>query len=264
MNNLILDYYGFSHYPFSKEIADKNIFMSQSHKQVLGLLSVGIQSEDIILLTGEVGIGKSVALRNFCSTVDTNCYHTIYLRGTELSLGELYKTILESLQINPPHFSDKARRLYFKKIPEFSKKPIIIIDDAQELKDSAFSGLKAMVNFECDSKNKITFILSGQPELVSRIKLINFYSLRQRIKLYFEMTSMTLEETCKYIDHHTKICNNPNPVFSDNAKVEIFNRSKGIARKINAICYNAIARAAVEKYEIIDSSNLVFSDIIDY
>lgn len=263
MNNLILDYYGFSHYPFSKEISNKNIFVTQSHKEVLGLLEVGIQSEDIILLSGEIGVGKSVALRYFSSTIDSNCYHTIYLRGINFSQGELYKIILESLQIDPPHFTDKAKRLYFKKIPELSKKPVIIIDDAQELKDSALSGIKAMVNFDCDSKTKIIFVLSGQPDLISRIKLAQFYSLRQRIKLFFEMTRMTLVETCQYIDHHTKICNNPNPIFSDGAKTEIYNRSKGIARKINAICYNAIAYGAANKYKVIDSSNLVFSDLID-
>ena len=263
MSDIVLNFYGFSRYPFLKDISCKNHFISNSYKQTQGFLELGIRSEDIMLISGEIGVGKSAALRCFCSEIDTNTYLPIYIRGTNLSSTDLYKIILESLQVTPPHFGDKAKRLYFKTVAEMSKKPVIIIDDAQELKDSALTGIKAMVNFDCDSKNKITFILSGQPEFVQRIKLVQFYSLRQRIKLSFDMNAMTLEETCQYIDHHTKICENPNPIFSDSAKSDIYKRSKGIARIINSICYNAIAFGAANKYEIIDSTNLVFSALLD-
>jgi len=263
MNDIVLNFYGFSRYPFLKNISCKNHFISESYKQAQGFLGLGIRSEDIMLVSGEVGIGKSAALRSFYSSVDTNTYLPVYIRGTNLSSTDLYKLLLEAMQIMPPHFGDKAKRLYFKAVAEMSKKPVAIIDDAQELKDSAIDGLKAMVNFDCDSKNKITFILSGQPELIQRIKLAQFYSLRQRIKLSFAMQAMTLEETCRYIDHHTRICDNPNSIFSDSAKSAIFKRSRGIARIINSICYNAIAYGAANKLEIIDSSNLVFGALID-
>lgn len=263
MNNIILNFYGLSHFPFMKDIPTNKLYLSASHKQTLGFLELGIQADDIMVLSGDIGVGKSAAIRNFCMNIDADTFQPIYIRGTKLSGTDLYKIILDSLQISPPHFGDKAKRLYFSKVPELVKKPIIIIDDAQELKDSALLEIKSMVNFECDSKNSITFLLTGQPELMQRLKFAHFYSLRQRIKMHLEMKPLTVKETCEYIDHHTKICNKPTPIFSDDAKMAVFKRSKGIARVINSICYNAIAYGAANKCEIIDSSNLLSSPLLE-
>ena len=140
---------------------------------------------------------------------------------------------------------------------------MVVIDDTQELKDSALLGIKSMVNFECDSKNKITFILAGQPELVPRIKMAHLVSLRQRINLSFAMTGMSLKEVCEYIDHHTRICKNPKAIFSDEAKSTVYNQSKGIPRLVNTICYNAIVKGAAEKRVVIDTANLVVPELLN-
>jgi type II secretory pathway predicted ATPase ExeA len=263
MNNLILDFYGFSRLPFSKCIAIGDIYLSSSHNEALGMLELGAQTEDILLLTGSIGIGKSVVLRTFIDKLDQNRFAPVYIRGTGLSEGDLYKLILNELNIGAPHFSATAKMLFYKSIPELSKKPVVVIDDAQECRDSALSGIKSMVNFECDSKNRITFILAGQPELVPRIKMAHLVSLRQRINLSLAMAGMSLKEVCEYIDHHTRICKNPKPIFSDEAKSTVFNQSKGIPRLVNIICYNAIVRGAAEKWEIIDASNLVVPELLN-
>lgn len=264
MDNLVLNYYGFSQKPFSKSIGKKGFFLTESHNKALGMLELGIQNEDIILLSGPVGIGKSVVLQNLIQEMDTNIYTPVYIRGTNLSEGDLYKILLNELNIETPHFASSAKRIFFKKIPELNKKPIVILDDAQELKDSALHGLKSMVNFDCDSKTRITFILSGQPELVGRIKMSYFMPIRQRINLSYPMCGLSLEETCKYIDHHTKLCNCTKVLFSDAAKAEIFKQSQGVPRIINALCYNALIGGAVKKNEIIDTSNLVIPELFNF
>lgn len=263
MNNLILDFYGFSRLPFSKCIAIGDIYASNSHNDALGMLELGSQTEDILLLTGSIGIGKSVVLRSFIDKLDPNRFTPVYIRGTGLSEGDLYKQILSELNIKAPHFSATAKLLFYKSIPELSKKPVVVIDDTQELKDSALLSIKSMVNFECDSINRITFILAGQPELVPRIKMAHLVSLRQRINLSFAMTGMSLKEVCEYIDHHTRICKNPKSIFSDEAKSTVYNQSKGIPRLVNTICYNAIVKGAVEKREVIDTANLMVPELLN-
>lgn len=262
MNNLIMNFYGFSRLPFSKGITLKQIFKTQAHQEAQGMLQLG-QVDDIILLTGAIGIGKSVALRAFTHELDTNRFIPVYVRGTGLSAGDLYKAVLHGLNVEVPHFASSARERFFKCIQELTKKPIVILDDAQELKDSAFLSLKSMVNFDCDSKNRITFVLAGQPELVLRIKMSHLASIRQRITLAHAMQSMSLEETCRYIDHHTKICENPKAIFSDSAKSEVFKRAHGIPRLVNTICYNAIAKGAATKLEVIDSTDLVALELLE-
>jgi MSHA biogenesis protein MshM len=111
-----------------------------------------------------------------------------------------------------------------------------------------------------DSKNRITFVLVGQPELREKLSYALFASIRQRIKLNIALKGLSLEETCAYIDHHLKICGRPHSIFSDNAKGEIFKRSEGVARVINRICFKALIIGAIEKLDVIDSKDVPAND----
>ncbi len=259
---MVLNFFGFSSYPFSKSISYKNLFHTKTYKEAFARLEFGTIGEDILLLTGQAGTGKSLCLNAFINSIDINKYLPIYLRGNDMSTGELYKAVLDGINIEPPYNTSVAKRIFFKTIPELSKKPIVIIDDTQDLKDSALSNIKSMVNFDFDSKNKITFILTGQPELRKKLNYSQFNSLRQRIRISYNLREMSLEETCGYIEHHIKLCGYPNSIFSDDAKSNIFNISEGVPRKINTICFNAILKAASAQQKIIDSSDIFQDDLI--
>ena len=263
LDNLVLSFFGFSRLPFSKNISSKEIFSTQTYKEAFTRLEFGISDEDIMLLTGPVGSGKSVVLGSLIDSIDLNSYIPIYIRGNNLKEGELYKAILIGLDQEPPRYSQTAKRLFYRLVPELTKKPVVIVDDAQEIHDPALTGIKSMVNFHFDSQNKITFILSGQPELKAKLKYSQFSALKQRIRVFFHMESMSLEESCGYIDHHTKIAGRPNAIFSDEAKSDIHRKAEGIPRRINAICYRSILNAALNELNIIDSSNLVLEDPTD-
>ena len=113
-----------------------------------------------------------------------------------------------------------------------------------------------MTNFESDSCTRITFILAGQPELLAILSYSHFDSLRARIRLSNHMSGMSLAETCEYIDHGLQLVKRHEKLFSDNAKMEIFKRTNGIARYVNALCYKAIVQGAIERKSIIDTSDL--------
>lgn len=263
MNNLVLDHFGFSHLPFSKAVSPKNAFHTASYKEALARLEYGVEDEDIMLLTGAVGSGKSVVLASFIASLDTNSYTPLYVRGSNLSEAALYKAVLAGVNTTPPHFPAKAKRLFYQMIPELTRKPIVVLDDAQDMQDSALRSIKSMANFDFDSTNKITFILAGQPELKAKLKLIQFLALKQRIRLFFHMSAMTLQETCAYIDHHTEIAGKPAAIFSDEAKADVHRHSEGIPRAVNTICYRSILNAALKELEIIDSTDLFLDDPAD-
>ena len=241
----------------------KQLFHSQDFKEAFAQLEFGIASEDIMLLTGPIGCGKSAVVNALIHALDPNRYSPIYLRGNSLGEPQLYKTILSALDHQPPYFSDPSKRLFYKIIPELSKKPVIFIDDAQEMTESALLALKSMVNFGSDSENKITFILCGQPELKATLKFSKLLALKQRIRLFFHMRGLSLQETCAYIDHHTEISGNPTSIFADDAKGEIHHCAEGIPRRINLVCYRSILNAALNEISIIDSKNLNLDDLTD-
>ena len=161
----ILNFYGLSFMPFGKHVPSQEIFPSSCLQDAQIMLEMGVETEDILLLCGPVGCGKSIAIRYFMRSLDTNCFLPVYLTGNINSPSELYKRILQGLLIEPPFSPTKAKTVYFKAVGEMSKKPLIFIDDAQDMKDTALHSIKSMINFEQDSQNKITFILCGEPEL---------------------------------------------------------------------------------------------------
>ena len=89
--------------------------------------------------------GSPLALAAFVAALDTNRYTPLYVRGSGLSAAGLVKAVLEELKIDPPFFSGRASQLFFKIIPELNKKPVVIIDDAQDLAPTALTAIKSMV-----------------------------------------------------------------------------------------------------------------------
>lgn len=260
MHKAVLDHFGFSRLPFSKSLQAKDLFPAASYSEALARLEYGIGSEDFLLLTGPIGVGKSVVLAALIHELDPNAYLPIYIRGNNLGEGELYRTILSALDRQPPRYTQPARAMFFSVVPELSRKPVVLIDDAQEVRDAALLSLKSLANFASDSQPRISFVLSGQPELRARLKLAQYLPLKQRIRLFYHMRPMSLEETCRYIDHHTRIAGNPNPLFSDAAKADIHRHADGIPRIVNTIGYRSLIAATVKKLKLIDSADLFFDD----
>ena len=133
---------------------------------------------------------------------------------------------------------------------------MVFINDAHNVSLEALLSLKAMANFSQDSSNLITFILAGQPELRTILSFSHFQAVLSRIRLAIELTPMSVEETCRYIDHGLAIVHRGEKLFSDSAKMEIFKRSGGLTRKINTLCYRAIVSGVIGEKQIIDSQDI--------
>ena len=256
MKQVILNHYGFSRMPFGKEIAADDIFKTQTLSQATAMLELGLDSEDIMVLTGPIGCGKSLIVRHAAAGFDTNRYQLIYLRGSLTNASELFKLVLGGMKVDPPHSIFKAKPLFFSTVSEAARKPIVVLDDAQDASPEALLAIKAMTNFDSDSRNRITFILVGQPELTTILGYSHFDALRARIRLAHQLAPMSLQETCAYIDHGLAIVERQEKLFSDAAKMQIFKRTTGIARHVNTLCYQAIVRGAINEKHVIDTQDL--------
>lgn len=256
MKNVILNFYGFSRLPFGKDIPPEEVFPTASGTDASAMLELGLDTEDIMVIFGPVGCGKSLVLRSATQAFDSNRYQVIYLRGSISKPSELFKLILQGMKIDPPYSMTKVKPVFFNAVAEAARKPVIVLDDAQDTAPEALLMLKSMTNFEADSQHHITFILAGQPELSTILSYSHFESIRTRIRLYHQLTGMSLEETAGYIDHRLKMVHREENLFSDAAKSEIFKQSNGIPRKINSLCYLAIIRGAIRKKQILDTLDI--------
>ena len=99
MHDQVLAFFGFSRLPFGKHLTPADIFPSETHQEALSRLSFGVADEDLLLLTGPIGCGKSVALAAFVAALDTNRYTPLYVRGSGLAAAGLVKAVLEELKI---------------------------------------------------------------------------------------------------------------------------------------------------------------------
>mgnify|MGYP000207689151 CR=1 FL=1 len=256
MKQAILSHYGFSRLPFGKDISPNEVFPTASGTEAISMLELGLETEDIMVLTGPIGCGKSLMLRAATHRFDSNAYQVIYLRGSIGKPAELFKLVLQGMKINPPHSITKAKPVFYDAVTEAKRKPVIVIDDAQDTSPEALLMLKAMTNFDGDSSNRITFILAGQPELAATLQFAHFDALRARIRLSHALAPMSLEETIKYIDHGLAIAQYTGSLFSDNARMEIYNRTGGIARTINTLCYRAILGGVIEQKQVLDAADI--------
>jgi type II secretory pathway predicted ATPase ExeA len=256
MSNKLLTHFGFTKMPFTKDVRREDIFKSSMIQNVQGMFDLGISTEDMMLVSGEIGCGKSVALRLFLDSLDGNRYYPLYLKSGGMNAAHLYKAILSGLKIDSPFRLHAAKMLYEKAIPEFRKKPIIILDDAQDLGDDALLEIKNLVSFDADSKNRLCVIIAGQSEIAEKLQFALFASVKQRIRLQYQAEGMTLEETCQYVQHHMSICGRQTSLFSEDAKAEIFKRSNGISRLVNKECYIALIAAYTKGRDLVEPSLL--------
>ena len=253
------DFYGFSLTPFTKSVASNDLFPSRGHREIQGRLTFALQERLPALVTGDVGTGKSTALRAFTHSLDRNLFAVVYLSNPHLSATTLYHQILLALQTEPAFgfarllpqlratLSDLTRRGRFT---------LLIVDEAHLLPAQLFDQLRFLLNDEMDSASLLSLVLLGQPDLAHKLRFAPYEALHQRIAVRYHLRPFDLEETTGYIKHHLRVAGRQQPVFSDGFLAFVHDHTKGVARKINNICRTALLLGASEQKPILDQTDL--------
>ena len=235
------------------------LFMSSSHKKVLSYLDYGIRERvGFILLTGEVGSGKTTIIRNL-----------IKKNLSDVVLSKVFNTRVDSEQliamINddfglPVLNKDKItllRDLNNFLIEQFLKgnQPVLIIDEAQNLSHDLLEEIRMLSNLETDNAKLLQIILVGQPELRKTLASAKLIQLRQRISINCHIQPLSRPEIELYILHRLEKAGDRNAVsFSEETIEIIFTYSKGIPRLINIICDFILLAAFAEETKTIDAA----------
>jgi type II secretory pathway predicted ATPase ExeA len=249
-------YFSFTREPFSRELAPQEVFVSRGHQELSARLRHAIDTGSLAVITGQVGCGKSTAIRSFVNTLDASKYRYIYLANSALSPAEFYKSLLLQVGIRPGRGISENKRLVTDAMMDMSQKgvrPLIAVDEAQDIPVSMLNEFRFALNYRTDSFSPLMVILSGQPQLAETLRLQVLECIRQRISVHYRLPSLGEDEISGYILHHLKIAGCDRQIFTDEAINLIYQRSKGVPRMVNNICRYALIAAAQSDSATVDA-----------
>lgn len=260
------EFYGLEDLPFTLTPDPRFIVFTPSYNEVLASLYYGLENaKGLIVLTGEVGTGKTTALRWILRRLDSSVL-AAYVFNPRLSIDEFYHHITQMLGIRD--WTNKAELLSLmgRVLEERHRRglrTVLIIDEAHELSDYVLEEIRLLMNFESDNAKHLQIVLTGQPELRDKLNQSNLRQLKQRVALRCKMHALpNIDETERYINERLLIAGSSDPnVFTPGAIDFIFQCSEGIPRQINNLCDNAMLAGYAAGEQIIGRA--IIEDIAD-
>ena len=262
--------YGLQAVPFSRTLNTNDILVTTSVKELQARLALTVRERGIAVVTGEVGSGKSTAVRAFLASLDANRHTLVTLTWPIPSPSALYRQMLTrtrpargaSVALNQPvPFGATAqvatlRTVLSDLISTHRKTPVIVIDEAHLLGHTLIDPLRTLVSAQLDSQSLAALILIGQPDLRRTLQLSTHAAFAQRITHRCHIEPLLLEATLAYIQHHLKVAGlkESTTLFSDDALKRIAEWAQGIPRRINQVCTAALVAGAVAKAKVIDDT----------
>lgn len=252
-------HYGFTRTPFGRSLAPGMLHRHGAHAEAVARIGWCITERALGVITGEVGAGKTVAIRAALASLDNSRHTVIYLGNPAVGGRGLYAGIVAALG-GVPRFHKAALipqtvELLAAEDHERGRTVVLVLDEAHLLDADQLEELRLMTNADMDSHSPFAGLLVGQPTLRRRIKLGTFAALDQRIALRYAMNGMTAQETGSYINHHLKLAGRSDTLFSDDALALIHQVSRGLPRAVNNLAIQALVAAYAGNKAIVDESS---------
>lgn len=239
-------FYSLKKEPFHITPDPEFLFLSPTHKEALACLHYGLQKrKGFIVLTGEVGVGKTTILRSFLKQMDKKRVKVIYLFNATVSFKSLLQMICTELEIpiSGGKTTEWLNRLYDRLLKEYREgnSVLLIVDEAQNMPVKTLEHLRMLSNFETTQDKLLQIVLVGQPEFERKLSLPELRQLKQRIAIQSKIRPLTEKESYEYIGHRLATAAVEElSIFSPGALKRIVKEAQGIPRILNILCDNAL------------------------
>ena len=246
---MYLEYFGLSEKPFQITPDPRFLFMSRRHRDGFAHLLYGAdEAGGFVMLTGEVGTGKTTLCRSVLASTPENVHVALILNPKQSPI-ELVASICDELHVAYPRGTRSLKNLvdrlnlYLLRAYGQGHRTVVVIDEAQNLAQEVLEQVRLLTNLEVSTHKLLQIILIGQPELQEMLDRPELRQLAQRITARFHLTPLGREETGEYISHRLKVAGLRRQVFTTTAVQEVFKVSGGIPRLINTICERSMIGA---------------------
>jgi len=248
-------FYNFKEKPFNITPDSRFFYPSQKHTEALDrLLYAVIERRGFVVITGEIGAGKTTICRTLLNKLDSST-NVAMITNTNLNAKELIIAILEDLQVpyKPGTKVKLINQLNDYLIEQLNKDNniVLIVDEAQNLRPMVLEEIRMLSNLETEKEKLIQIILLGQPQLKEKLRMKGLEQFKQRIAIHYHLSFLSLEETKGYVNHRINVAsiNGKRNVFTNDALETIYSLSRGIPRIINLICDHALLSGFVDEKE---------------
>jgi type II secretory pathway predicted ATPase ExeA len=251
-------HYGFTRAPFGRDLAPGMLHRHTGHGEAVARITWCIGERGLGVLTGEVGVGKTVAVRAALAALDATRHTVIYLPNPSVGTRGIHHAVVTALGGHPlihratliPQAADALANEH----AERGRTPVLVLDEAHLLDHDQLESVRMLTNHDMDSRCPFACLLVGQPTLRRRIKLGVLAALDQRIAVRYHMTGMNLEDTAGYLRHHLTLAGRSDPLFSDDAIALIHATSRGYPRAVNNLAIQSLVAAYAGGKAIVDES----------
>jgi general secretion pathway protein A len=245
-------FFGLRENPFNVNPDPRYLYLTRHIQEALACLIYGIQTrKGFVLLTGEVGTGKTTVLNKLLEWARQERIATAFMFNPRLSEAEFFDFMLADFGI-PSDSTMKSRTLmklnqWLLDQHQRGSRAILVVDEAQNLSAEMLEEIRLLTNLETSTEKLLQIVLAGQPELEEKVNDPQLRQLRQRITLWAKTSPLTLLETHGYIKERLRIGGGAGEEIFTSAAIEVVHRhSRGIPRVINLLCEHALISAFVE------------------
>ncbi|HEY0826846.1 MAG TPA: AAA family ATPase [Bacilli bacterium] len=254
---MIRSFFGWERIPFTKEIETRHLHRSDRFEECVARLQYMVMTRSIGCVTGEIGCGKSTAIRALKDRLDANKYRFIYLSDANLKPRDFYRELLHHFGLAPKFLRGDAKRQFQHLVWDLyenqQKIAVICVDEAHLLSGDMLQEIRFLTNFEMDSVSPLALLLIGQSELQATLQLRVFKPITQRMNVRFHLETLSLPDTRGYIEHQLEVAGSTHPVFTTEAMDAIYAHTRGISREINNVCTACLLDTVLRKDKLIDA-----------
>ena len=264
-------FYNFTARPFRLSPDPKFFFSSKTHKRALAYLRYGIeQGEGFIIITGDVGTGKTTLVSRLLKSIRSDNIVTGHIVNSQLQPTDLLRMVAAEFQLT---YANVNKAVLLKNIENFcrscyeqNKRVLLVVDEAQNLTQKSLEELRMLSNLHVNGRQLLQSFLLGQKEFKAMIRGNGFEQLRQRVIATYHLMPLNCDETKDYILFRLKVVGwKGDPVIDDVVFEGIYECTKGVPRKINLLCDRVFLFASIEELHIIDRQSFesVMLDVED-
>jgi type II secretory pathway predicted ATPase ExeA len=252
-------FYGFTRMPFGRDLAPGMLHRHAAHGEAAARITWAVTEKALGVITGEAGVGKTVAARAALAALDPARHTVIYIPDPTIGIRGIHHAVVTALGGRPAHgtaaLTTQSADALATEQAERGRTPVLVVDEAHLLDSGQLETIRMLTNHDMDSAAVFACLLIGQPTLRRRLKLGQLAALDQRIAVRYHMTGMTPEETAGYLRHHLTLAGRSGTLFSDDAVSLIHQTSRGYPRAVNNLALQALLAAFAAGKATVDESS---------